>query len=81
MGGAVRRAPHILQQQSAAGRVAVQIAVPGGVDARRALQPVHAQSGVVADGGQAAGFHDGFGLQRGVLGKGSARLLHVQRKP
>ena len=37
MGGTVRRAPHVLQQQSAAGRITVQIAVPGGVDARRAL--------------------------------------------
>ena len=77
MGGAVRCTPHIAQQQAAALRVAVQPAVAGGVDARRTLKPVHAQAGVVRDGGQAAGLHDGLCLQPGVLGKGGACLLHV----
>ena len=80
MGGAVGGAPHVLQQQRAAGRVAVQTAVPGGVDARCALQPVHAQAAVITDGRQAAGLHHGSGFQRGVLRECRSRLLHIQRK-
>jgi hypothetical protein len=53
-------------------------AVAGGVDPRRAVQGVHAQTGVVRDGGEAAGLHDGLGLDAGVVREGLAVLLRLQ---
>ena len=78
MGGAGPGAPEILQQQAIPGLVAVHAAVAGGIDARCAVQRVHAQAGVVGDGGQAAGLHHSHGLDGGVLGEGGSVFLRLQ---
>ena len=78
MGGAGPSTPEILQQQAIAGLVTVHAAVSGGIDARCAIQRVHAQAGVVGNGGQAAGLHDGHGLDGGVFGEGDAVFLRLQ---
>ena len=54
--------------------VAVAAAVAGAVHAGRTAQRLHAQAGVIGDGGQAACLADGFSLDEGVLGKGGAGL-------
>ena len=69
---------HVLQQQAVPAHVVQALpAVPGGVDSGGTVQSVHGQAGVVGDGGEAAGLHDGLGLQEGVLLEGGPRLLHV----
>ena len=78
MGGAGPGTPEILQQQAIPGLVAVHAAVAGGIDARCAVQRVHAQAGVVGDGGQAAGLHHSHGLDGGVLGEGGSVFLRLQ---
>ena len=75
------RAAHILQQQAAAGGVVFQAAVAGGIDSRGAVQRVHAQAGIVGNGRQAAGLHDGARLDAGIIQKGLAGLLRLQIKP
>ena len=71
-------APHVLQQQGVPSPVVQSLsAVAGGVDAWTAVQGVHAQAGVVRDGGQPAGRTDDLGLQHGVFRKGGASLLHI----
>ena len=55
-------------------------AVSGGIDARRAAQRIHAKAGIIRNrrqAGQAASF---FCFDTGVLGKGGACLLHIQRQ-
>ena len=52
-------------------------AVAGTVDAGRTAQRIHAQAGVISDGGQTACLADGFSLDEGVLGKGGAGLLRL----
>ena len=74
-------ATHILQQQAIAGGIIVQAAVAGGIDPRCAVQRVHAQAGIIADGRQAAGLHDGTGLDTGVFGEGPTVFLRLQREP
>ena len=77
-----RLPPQVLQQQAIApGVVQLRAAIAGGVYPRRPVQCVHAQAGVVGDGGQAAGLHHGLGLQQGVLLEGGARLLYVHIHP
>ena len=52
-------------------------AVAGAVDAGGAVQRVHAEAGIVGDGGQAAGLADGLGLDEGIGLKGSAGLVRL----
>ena len=52
-------------------------AVAGAVDAGSAVQRVHAEAGIVGDGGQAAGLADGLGLDEGIGLKGSAGLVRL----
>ena len=71
---------HVFQQQLQAapvvqGRIA---AVAGGVHAGCAAQGIHADAGIIRQGGQARGFHDGLCLDEGILLKGGAVLLHIQ---
>ena len=74
--------PHGVQKQHVPSPV-VQLlpAVAGGIDAGPAVQGVHAETGVVRDGGQAGGLADGPGLQHGVFLKGGSRLLHIHGDP
>ena len=76
IGAAVRGAPQVLQQQAVAGRVVVQPAVAGGIDAGRSVQRVHHKPRVVGNGREPGALHDGPGLQQGVFLKGGSRLLH-----
>ena len=57
--------------------VAVAAAVAGAVDAGGTVQCIHAQAGVIGDGGQAAGLADGLGLDEGIGLKGSAGLVRL----
>ena len=54
-------------------------AVAGAVHAGRTVQCVHAQAGIVGDGGQAACLADDLGLDEGILGKGGAGLFRLNR--
>jgi len=51
--------------------------IQDGLNAGRTAQRLHAQAGVIGDGGQAACLADGFSLDEGVLGKGGAGLLRL----
>ena len=53
-------------------------AVAGAVHAGGTLQRIHTEARVIGDGGQAAGFADGLGLDEGILGKGGAGLVGVE---
>ena len=67
---------HILQQLVVVGLiVAVAAAVAGAVHAGGTLQRIHTEARVIGDGGQAAGFADGLGLDEGVFLKGGAGLI------
>ena len=55
-----------------------RLAVAGAVHPRATLEGVHAEAGVVRDGRQAAGFHDGLRLDFGVLSEGGAVFLRLQ---
>ena len=57
--------------------VAVAAAVAGTVHAGRTAQRIHAQAGVIGDGGQTACLADSLGLDEGILGKGGAGLLRL----
>ena len=50
-------------------------AVAGAVHAGGTLQRIHAEARIIGDGGQAAGFADGLGLDEGVFLKGGAGLI------
>ena len=49
--------------------------IQDGLNAGRTAQRIHAQAGVIGDGGQAAGFADGLGLDEGVFLKSGAGLI------
>ena len=69
---------HLLQEFVVVGLVvAVVAAVAGTVDAGGTVQRVHAQAGIVGDGGQPAGLADGLGLDEGIFFKGGAGLLRL----
>ena len=55
-----------------------RLAVTGAIHPGAALEGVHAETGVVCDGRQAAGFHDGLRLDFGILGKGGASFVRLQ---
>ena len=55
-----------------------RLTVTGAIHPGAALEGVHAETGVVCDGRQAAGFHDGLRLDFGVLGKGGASFVRLQ---
>ncbi|GAA2798902.1 hypothetical protein GCM10019017_50840 [Streptomyces showdoensis] len=57
--------------------VAVAAGPAGREDAGGAVEDVHAEAGVVGDGGQAGGPGEGVGLEEGVLGEGDAGFLDV----
>src|SRR5699024_10786491 len=58
--------------------VAVHAGVSRAVDAWRAADRFAAQARIIGDGGQAARFAEGFGLDAGVFGKGRAGFLGVK---
>ena len=69
---------HLLQEFVVVGLVvAVVAAVAGTVDAVGTVQRVHAQAGIVGDGGQPAGLADGLGLDESVFRKGGAGLFRL----
>lgn len=80
LGGAVppgRR--HLVQQLSVIGGViAVVPGIAGAVHTGGTVQGVDTQAGVIRHGGQTAGLAERFGLDAGILGKGSAGLLGVE---
>ena len=51
-------------------------AVAGGVHTGATVQSVHAQTGIIGDGGELGGGADGFRLQHGIFREGRAGLLH-----
>ena len=53
------------------------MAVAGGIHARRAVQRVNHEAGIVSQNGQAAGLHDGFRLQKRVFFKRCACLVDI----
>ena len=57
--------------------IGVFVAVAGGIDARRTAQCIHAQPRIVSQDGQAAGLHDGLGLEKRIFLKGRAGLVDV----
>ena len=57
--------------------IAVVAAVAGAVHAGCTVQCVHAQTGVIGDGGQAAGLADSLCLDEGVFRKGGAGFLRL----
>ena len=68
-----------MQQLSVIGGViAVVPGIAGAVHAGRTVQCVGAKARVIGHGGQAAGLAERFGLDAGILGKGSAGLLGVE---
>ena len=70
---------HVFQQFIVVGFiVAVVAAVAGAVNARSPIQSIHAEAGVIGDGGHAAGFADGLGLDEGIGRKGGARFLGLK---
>ena len=74
--------PHSLQQQHIPSPVIQPLAaVPGGVHTGAAVEGVHAQAGIVSDGGQLRQLADGLGLQHGILCEGAPGLLHVHGDP
>ena len=74
--------PHSLQQQHIPSPVIQPLAaVPGGVHTGAAVEGVHAQAGIVSDGGQLRQLTDGLGLQHGILSEGAPGLLHVHSDP
>ena len=74
--------PEILQQQGIPALVVQSLAaVPGGVHTGAAVEGVHAQAGIVSDGGQLRQLADGLGLQHGILREGAPGLLHVHSDP
>ena len=74
--------PHSLQQQHIPSPVIQPLAaVPGGVHTGAAVEGVHAQAGIVSDGGQLRQLADGLGLQHGILSEGAPGLLHVHSDP
>ena len=74
--------PHSLQQQHIPSPVIQPLAaVPGGVHTGAAVEGVHAQAGIVSDGGQLRQLADGLGLQHGILREGAPGLLHVHGDP
>ena len=81
VGGTGPGSPEILQQQPIAGHIVIQAAIAGGVHTGGAVEGVHAQAGVVGNGGQSAGLHDGLGLDAGVFREGGAGFLRLQRQP
>ena len=67
---------HVFQQLIVVGFiVAVVAAVAGAVNPRGPIQSIHAEAGVIGDGGHAAGFADGLGLDEGVFLKSGAGLI------
>ncbi len=69
---------HVLEKLVVVGLVvAVVAAVAGAVDAGSAVQRIHAEAGIVGDGGQAAGLADGLGFDEGIGLKGSAGLVRL----
>ena len=51
--------------------------IQDGLNAGRTAQRIHAQAGVVGDGGQAAGLADGLGLDESIFCKGGAGLVRL----
>ena len=82
-----RRAPlrrnvlQIFKQIGNALRVGAFMAVAGGVHARRAVQRVHHETGIIGQNGHTAGLHDGLRLQKRVFFKRRARLVDIYVQP
>ena len=68
-----------MQQLSVIGGViAVVPGIAGTVHTGGTVQGIDTQAGVIRHGGQAAGLAERFGLDAGILGKGSTGLLGVE---
>ena len=79
VGGAGGLAPEVFQEQAVAAHIVQTLAaVAGGIDAGGSGQGVHAEAGIVRDGGKICRLADGLGLEHGVLGKRRAGLLYFK---